>query len=137
MLSEDNVAGIISNERFAKMSRTYEQEQSEIAVKAKLLKTELKKEGGRQMTADSFLDTVHRYTNAQELTRRMVTELIDHIVVFHAEKNEGITNQKVIINYNCIGEFQVPDWDNIPDLDIIIETRKGVALCYAPLEKAG
>jgi DNA invertase Pin-like site-specific DNA recombinase len=136
-LYEDNVAEVISNERFAKMSRTYEQEQGEIAVKVKILKTELKKEGGKQMTADSFLDTVRRHTNAQELTKRIVTELIDHIVVFHAEKADGITNQKVIIHYNCIGEFQVPEWDNIPDYDIIIETRKGVALCYAPLEKVG
>jgi len=48
-----------------------------------------------------------------------------------------ITNQKIIIYYNCIGEFQVPDWDKIPDYDIIMETRKGVATSYAPLEKAG
>jgi len=137
MFSEDNVAEVISNERFAKMSRNYEQEQGEISVKIKKLKTELKKVGGKQMTAESFLDTVRRHTNAQELTKRMVTELIDHIVVFHAEKSDGITNQKIIIYYNCIGEFQVPDWDKIPDYDIIMETRKGVAISYAPLEKAG
>ena len=107
MFSEDNVAEVISNERFAKMSRNYEQEQGEISVKIKKLKTELKKVGGKQMTAESFLDTVRRHTNAQELTKRMVTELIDHIVVFHAEKSDGITNQKIIIYYNCIAHCSI------------------------------
>jgi len=44
---------------------------------------------------------------------------------------DGLTTQKVIINYNCIGAFKVPDWENITDFDIAIETRKGVALCYS------
>lgn len=134
---EDNVAGKISDERFAKMSRAYEQEQSDAAGRIKILKTELKKDNGQMMTADAFLDIVRRYTDAQNLTQRMVTELIDHIVVYHAEKIDGLTNQRITVHYNCIGAFDVPDWKNIPDFDILIETRKGVALCYSPMDKAG
>ena len=37
----------------------------------------------------------------------MVAELIDHIEVYHAEKQDGITNQRVDIHYNCIGAFDV------------------------------
>jgi len=133
---EDNVAGKISDERFAKMSRGYEKEQGEAAVRIKLLKAELKKETGRLYTADAFLEIVRRYTDVQEVTQRMVTELIDHIVVYHAERVDGLINQRVIVHYNCIGPFEVPDWKNIPDFDIFIETRKGVTLCYSPLEKA-
>ena len=62
----------------------------------------------------------------------MVAELIDHIEVYHAEKQDGITNQRVVIYYNCIGAFDVPDRRKIPEADIIMETRKGVALSYAP-----
>ena len=62
----------------------------------------------------------------------MVAELIDHIEVYHAEKQDGITNQRVDIHYNCIGAFDVPDRRKIPEADIIMETRKGVALSYAP-----
>ena len=65
-------------------------------------------------------------------TKRMVAELIDHIEVYHAEKQDGITNQRVVIYYNCIGAFDVPDRRKIPEADIIMETRKGVALSYAP-----
>ena len=64
--------------------------------------------------------------------QRMVAELIDHIEVHHAEKQDAITNQRVDIHYNCIGAFDVPDRRKIPEADIIMETRKGVALSYAP-----
>ena len=33
---------------------------------------------------------------------------------------------------NCIGAFDVPDRRKIPEADIIMETRKGVAVSYAP-----
>ena len=64
--------------------------------------------------------------------QRMVAELIDHIEVHHVEKQDAITNQRVDIHYNCIGAFDVPDRRKIPEADIIMETRKGVALSYAP-----
>jgi len=131
------VTGKISDERFAKMSRSYEQEQSEVTGRIKALKAVLKKEGGKLLTADAFLEIVRRYTNARELTGRMVSELIDHIEVYHAQRVDGLINQRVIVHYNCIGAFEVPDRNNLPDFDILIETRKGVTICYSPAENAG
>ena len=69
----------------------------------------------------------------------MVAELIDHIEGYHAEKQDGITNQCVVIYYNCIGcigAFDVPDRRKIPEADIIMEMRKGVALSCAPEQVA-
>ena len=66
----------------------------------------------------------------------MVGELIDQIDVYHAEKRDGVTNQRVVIHYNCIGAFDVPDRRKIPEAAIIMETRKGVALSYAPAQIA-
>ena len=83
-----------------------------------------------------FLSTVRKYTRAKKLTPRMVNELIDHIDVYHAEKRDGVTNQRVVIHYNCIGAFDVPDRRKIPEADIIMETRKGVAVSYAPAQIA-
>ena len=88
------------------------------------------------MDVEEFLETVRRYTNATTITQRMVAELIDHIDVYHAEKHDGITTQQVIIHYNCVGPFMVPDRRKIPEADIIMETRKGVALSYAPAQIA-
>ena len=42
----------------------------------------------------------------------------------HAEKQDGITNQRVVIHYNRIGTFDVPDRRKIPKADIITETKK-------------
>ena len=92
---------------------------------------EMKKDESKRMDIDDFLETVRRYTDATTITKRMVAELIDHIEVYHAEKQDGITNQRVDIHYNCIGAFDVPDRRKIPEADIIMETRKGVALSYA------
>ena len=135
-LYEDNVAGKIDDARFAKMSKRYEQEQGENAKKIKALRLELKKDESKHMDIDDFLETVRRYTDVATITKRMVAELIDRIEVYHAEKQDGITNQRVVIHYNCIGAFDVPDRRKIPETDIIMETRKGVALSYAPEQVA-
>ena len=135
-LYEDNVAGKIDDARFAKMSKRYEQEQGENAKKIKALRLELKKDESKRMDIDDFLETVRQYTDATTITKRMVAELIDHIEVYHAEKQDGVTNQRVVIYYNCIGAFDVPDRRKIPEADIIMETRKGVALSYAPEQVA-
>ena len=135
-LYEDNVAGKIDDARFARMSKRYEQEQGEISAKVKALRLELKKAEGQQMDMEGFLETVRRYTHVTKITQRMVSELIDHIDVYHAEKQDGVTNQQVVIHYNCIGAFEVPDRRKFPEADIIMETRKGVAVSYAPAQIA-
>ena len=66
----------------------------------------------------------------------MVGELIDHIDVYPAVKEDGVTKQRVVIFYNCIGTFEVPDRRKIPEQDILLETRKGVAVSYAPSQVA-
>ena len=131
-LYEDNVSGKIDDARFAKMTKRYEQEQGENAGRIKALRLEVKKLEEKRMDVDDFLETVRHYTDATKITKRMVAELIDHIEVYPAVKEDGVTNQRVTIHYNCIGAFEVPDRRKIPERDILLETRKGVALSYAP-----
>lgn len=135
-LYEDNVSGKIDDARFAKMSKRYEQEQGENAGRIKALRLELKKLEDKRMDVDTFLETVRRYTDAATITKRMVAELIQYIEVYPAVKEDGVTNQRVTIHYNCIGAFEVPDRRKIPERDILLETRKGVALSYAPTQIA-
>ena len=132
-LYEDNVAGKIDDARFARMSTRYEQEQGEISAKIKALRLELKKAEGQQMDMEDYLQMVRRYTHVTKITQRMVSELIDHIDVYHAEKRDGVTNQRIVIHYNCIGAFEVPDRKKIPEADIIMETRKGAVKIYAQI----
>ena len=135
-LYEDNVSGKIDDARFAKMSKRYEQEQGENAGRIQALRLELKKLVDKQMDVDTVLEPVRRYTAATTITKRMVAELIQYIEVYPAVKEDGVTNQRVTIHYNCIGAFEVPDRRKIPERDILLETRKGVALSYAPTQIA-
>ena len=93
----------------------------------KVLRLGLKKSEGQRMDVDTFLETVRRYTNATGITQRMVAELMDHINVYHAEKQGGVTTQHITIYYNWIGTFSVPDRRNIPASEIPMGTKKGVA----------
>ena len=116
-LYEDNVSGKIDDARFAKMAKRYEQEQGENAGRIKTLRLEVKKLDEKRMDVEDFLETVRRYTDATKITKRMVAELIDHIEVYPAVKEDGVTNQRVTIHYNCIGVFEVPDRRKIPERD--------------------
>ena len=135
-LYEDNVSGKIDDARFAKMSKRYEQEQGENAKKIKALRLELKKDESKHMDIDDFLETVRRYTDATTITKRMVAELIDHIEVYHAEKIDGVWEQRLRIHYNCVGTIEIPSALPLPTPDVSVNTRKGVVVNYAPCELA-
>jgi hypothetical protein len=134
---EANASGKIDDLRFAKMSSQYTAEQMELAENIKPLSAELDRQDGKAMTADMFISTVRKYTRAKNLTERMLNELIERIEVNQCEKVDGVISQNVVIHYHCIGAFDVPDWDSIPDFDIYVEPRKGVVMNYIPTEKAG
>ena len=128
---EDNVSGKISDERFARMSIKYEEEQKELTARLKELKAKLEKSASQSMTADMFINTVRKYTRAKKLTQQMLNELIQKIEVFNAEKVEGVWQQRLIIHYNCIGSIEIPDVLTLPAPEVSVSTRKGVTVSYA------
>ena len=105
---EDNVSGKLSDDRFAKMSRRYEDEQKELAEKIKKLRSEIEKQSSRSMTTDMFIGLVRKYTRARKLTPRMLNELVEKIEVFNAEKIDGVWEQRLRIHYNCVGTIEIP-----------------------------
>lgn len=130
---EDNISGKIDDDRFAKMSKTYTDEQTEIAEKIKLLRVELEKTEEKTVEADMFITTVRKYTRIKKLTREILHELIDEIKINHAEKlDSGETVQIITIYWNCIGTLEIPDLPKIPDVDVTVNTRKGVNVKYVP-----
>ena len=133
---EDNVSGKLSDDRFAKMSRRYEDEQKELAEKIKKLRSEIEKQSSRSMTTDMFIGLVRKYTRARKLTPRMLNELIEKIEVFNAEKIDGVWEQRLRIHYNCIGTIEIPTVLPLPIPEVSVNTRKGVVVNYAPCELA-
>ena len=133
---EDNVSGKISDERFSRMSRRYEDEQKELTEKIKQLRSEIEKQSSRTMTTDMFISLVRKYTRAKKLTPRMLNELVEKIEVFNAEKVNGIWEQRLRIHYNCVGTIEIPSALPLPTPDVSVNTRKGVVVNYAPCDVA-
>lgn len=129
---EDNVSGKLSDDRFAKMSRRYEEEQKELSEKLKTLRAELEKQSHKAMSMDMFITTVRKYTRAKKLTPRMLNELIEKIEVHQAEKINGVWEQRLTIHYNCVGTIFIPDVLPLPAPEVSVNTRKGVVVNYAP-----
>ena len=106
---EDNVSGKLSDDRFAKMSRRYEEEQKELSEKIKKLRSEIEKQSSRATSTDMFVSIVRKYTRARKLTPRMLNELVEKIEVYNAEKIDGEWVQRLRIHYNCVGEMNIPN----------------------------
>lgn len=134
---EDNVSGKLSDDRFARMSRRYEEKQKELAEKIKALRAEIDKQSSQSMTTDMFISLVRKYTRARKLTPRMLNELIEKIEVFNAEKIDGVWEQRLRIHYNCVGVIEIPDLIPLPAPEVSVNTRKGVVVNYAPSTIAG
>jgi DNA invertase Pin-like site-specific DNA recombinase len=128
---EDSVSGKISEERFAKMSRRYEDEQMECGKRVAALQKELHSMAKRGGTAREFLSIVKRYTRMKKLTPEILREFVDRIIVHHRQRIDGVDEQKVEIFYNCVGKIEVPDLARIPQTEVLIPTRKGVAISYS------
>lgn len=133
---EDNVSGKLSDDRFSKMSRRYEEEQKEISERIKTLRAEMDKLSSKAVTADMFISTVRKYTRAKALTPRMLNELIDRIEVHQAEKIDGEWVQHLTIHYNCVGAIFIPEVFPLPVPEVSVNTRKGVVVNYAPCQIA-
>ena len=127
---EDNVSGKLSDDRFAKMSRRYEEEQKELSEKIKKLRSEIEKQSSRATSTDMFVSIVRKYTRARKLTPRMLNELVEKIEVYNAEKIDGEWVQRLRIHYNCVGEMNIPNEPALPIPAVTVNTRKGVFVSY-------
>ena len=127
---EDNVSGKLSDDRFAKMSRRYEEEQKELSEKIKKLRSEIEKQSSRATSTDMFVSIVRKYTRARKLTPRMLNELVEKIEVYNAERIDGEWVQRLRIHYNCVGEMNIPNEPALSIPAVTVNTRKGVFVSY-------
>ena len=64
---EDNVAGRITDERFSMMSRTYEDEQTQLKVEIQSLQQEIEVQERQIENLEQFIQRVHKYEDLDEL----------------------------------------------------------------------
>lgn len=102
---EDNIIGKLSDERFMKMSKGYEDEQRTLQTEADEIQSELQQEEKKSVDVKRFLAIVKKYTDLSELTPEILREFIDKIIVHAPDKSSGRRLQEIEIIYNHIGEF--------------------------------
>jgi len=116
-LYEDNLDGKISDDRFAKMTASYEQEQTELEARVAELHDLMEAAKAKSDGIESFLKIVRGRTEITELTPTIIREFVDRIYVHHAVDFEGQRIQQIDVAWNFIGIFDSPESD--------IEATKG------------
>ena len=104
-LYEDNLLGKISDERFVKLSQSYEEEQKQLQTSISDLTEKLTKQQEDSLNISKFMARISKYTKLPELTVEIVNELIDKIVI---QKTTGTKRNRIIqidIYYNYIGKL--------------------------------
>ena len=102
-LYEDNVKGRISDDRFAMMSKTYEDEQAQLRFEAETLEHEIEAQAKNEVDLESFIEKVQKYSDLQELTPYALRELISAIYVEAPTEINGKRHQNIRIEYDFIG----------------------------------
>ena len=104
---EDNVCGKLSDERFLILSGDYEQEQVDLKKRTEKLKREIAKQSEKTEQIDCFIDRIHQYKDACELSPSMLNDLVHAVYVHTPDKSEGHRKQDIEISFEYVG--------NLPD----------------------
>lgn len=109
-LYEDNLDGKVSDERFARMTATYEQEQKGLETRLLELRDIISKTKVQRLNIDSFLAQVKKHTEVKELDAEIIRAMVERIDVFKPEKIPGIRTKKqtILIHWNFIGAVDLP-----------------------------
>lgn len=102
-LYEDNAIGKISDERYATLSMSYEEEQRDLKTALPDMETYLETETDKTESLQRFIDKVKRLTEIKELTAELVHEFIDKIVVHAPRYLDDKRVQLIDIYYNGVG----------------------------------
>ena len=103
-LFENYALGNLSVDRYLTLSGKYEKEQADIKKRLKKLdKVLIENNGGCAKNALQLLQAVQIYTEAQTLTRQMLLDLIDKIVVHEATGRGKDRQQTIEIYFRFVG----------------------------------
>lgn len=105
---EDNVSGKLNDERFSKLSASYEAEQRTLTARVGELRANLAKGQEQAVNVARFLALVKKHTEVEELTPAMLNEFVERINVHAPDKSSGHRVQEVEIVYNCVGAVEIP-----------------------------
>lgn len=105
---EREAFGEITGETFAELYRGYLDERDANVKKMESLEAELSAENRDKENAERFLEIVQKYAVPTELTRELLLDFVEKIVVHEATGNSryGTREQELDIYYRFIGKLQ-------------------------------
>ena len=106
---EDNAKGKLNDDRFAMMSKTYEDEQAQLKVEIVNLQKEIEVQERQIEDLEQFIQRARRYTDLTELTPYALRELVKALYVEAPDKSSGKRKQRVHIEYDLVGYIPVDE----------------------------
>lgn len=105
---EDAVLGNLSQERYQKMSQSYEEEQERLKLEIEATEEWVDQQMELEDNLDAFLALTEKYVDVRELTPTIVNEFIKKILVYAPDKSSGKRQQRVRIFFNFLDEVEIP-----------------------------
>ena len=102
---EQNALGEITPATFGKLYSGYQTEQEEVVKKISTLEAGFTADNQDKENARRFAEQLRKYTHMEELTRDIILDLIDKIIVYEAtgDHREGTRRQDIEFHHRFIG----------------------------------
>ena len=100
---EDNASGKLSDERYATLSLSYEEEQKTLKAAVPELQSFLETETDKTESLQRFIQKVKQITELKVLTPELIHEFVDKIVVYAPRYLDGKRVQLLDIYYSGVG----------------------------------
>lgn len=100
---EDNASGKLSDERYATLSLSYEEEQKTLKASVPEMQTYLETETGKTEGMQRFIQKVKQITELKALPPELIHEFVDKIVVYAPRYLDGKRVQLLDIYYSGVG----------------------------------
>ena len=104
-LYTDKAKGILTEQRFLKLTATLEQEQEANRKRLQDLMLVMRRTDEQESDARTFMQEIRKYAAIQELDEAVLNRLISKILIGEVRKVDGQKFQKVRIVYNFVGEI--------------------------------
>ena len=104
-LYADKTKGILTEQRFFRMTETLEQEQADNKDRMQAITDKLRTASDTEDDVRRFIGEIREYASITELDETILNRLIDKIIISAVEVVDGEKVRKVRIVYNFVGEI--------------------------------
>lgn len=104
-LYTDKSKGILSEQRFLKLTATLETEQEQNQRRSQELTLMMRQSDGQENDVKTFIREIRQYAKIEELDESVLNRLVDRILIGEVRKEGRQKYQEVKIIYNFVGEI--------------------------------